>query len=112
MALQESNIRCCGRYALEWVSFIEKNPGKRFVRCADRVGGYRFWEWIDDLVPPLARSVMDDKLKRAERKVKILGLFLLLCLSVVNLLLYGVGSSEDCISNCSCGRNELPSALE
>ncbi|GAA0145575.1 hypothetical protein LIER_42869 [Lithospermum erythrorhizon] len=74
----ESNIKCwCGRYAIVWVTFTEKNPGRRFVRCADRVHGCQFWEWLDEPVSSLARSVMSEKLKKAERRNWILGSLLL-----------------------------------
>ncbi|GAA0149991.1 hypothetical protein LIER_09027 [Lithospermum erythrorhizon] len=40
MAPHESNIRCwCGRYALEWVNFTEKNPGRSWVEAPSSVAG-------------------------------------------------------------------------
>ncbi|GAA0156466.1 hypothetical protein LIER_13963 [Lithospermum erythrorhizon] len=66
MGLHESDIKCwCGTYDVEWVSFTEKNPGRRFVRCADRVCGCQFWEWIDEPVSNRVRFVMSEKLEKA-----------------------------------------------
>ena len=67
-----SVVRCrCGRHAMEWVSFTQKNHGRRFLRYANRVGTYGFWEWIDDPIPNLVRFAMDANVKKAE-KVNIL----------------------------------------
>ncbi|GAA0156767.1 hypothetical protein LIER_14178 [Lithospermum erythrorhizon] len=104
MATHESNIRCwCGRYALEWVSFTEKNPGRRFMRCSNRIVGCGFWEWLDEPVSPPVRSIRRDKLKQAERKVKILYALLLLCIFIVMMLVFGSGNVDDCTCKCNYG---------
>ena len=78
----ESSIMCrCGRNALEWVSFTDKNPGRRFVKCAN--GGCKFWEWIDEPVSPLVRSVVDEKLTKSQKRVKLLFVLLLCCLVLI-----------------------------
>ncbi|GAA0152603.1 hypothetical protein LIER_11042 [Lithospermum erythrorhizon] len=88
MAPQMSEMKCrCGRNAMEWVSFIQKNSGRRFVRCANRVTPCRFWKWIDDPVSPLVPSAMDLNVKKSQRIVKFLGLVMAASLVVIFVFL-------------------------
>ena len=103
-------MKCrCGRNALEWVSFTQKNPGRRFVRCANRLRSCGFWEWIDDPISPLVRSAMDSNVKKAEKKVKILGFALV---SVVGILLYVLMGrvGDECKCNCNIGLYKIAAA--
>ena len=107
MAPYESSIRCrCNRNALEWVSLTEKNPGRRFVKCAN--GGCRFWEWLEEPISPLVRSVMDDNLKKSQRRVKMLFTTLLCCFVLIFYLVKnGNGDSCKCWLQCGCWWNPL-----
>ena len=72
----ESEILCrCGKRSIEFVSFTEKNPGRRFVKCSSRYRSCGFWEWVEEPISPLVRSVMEVKAKKAtEKKVKCLAI--------------------------------------
>ncbi|XP_055962459.1 uncharacterized protein LOC126657654 [Mercurialis annua] len=40
----------CGRGARVFVSWTDKNPGRRFFRCADKQGSQcKYFSWIDDI---------------------------------------------------------------
>ncbi|GAA0144593.1 hypothetical protein LIER_35965 [Lithospermum erythrorhizon] len=110
MGPRESNIKCrCGRNAMKWVSFTEKNPGRRFVRCADRVFGCQFWEWIEDPVSPLVCKVMQVKPQSSERKVKVLAATMLICLVVIVFLV--AFDPANVVFSCNCGSKDLPYVL-
>ncbi|KAG9143985.1 hypothetical protein Leryth_013879, partial [Lithospermum erythrorhizon] len=80
-------IKCrCDNYAVEFVSFTEKNPGRRFVKCANGVYGCGFWEWIDEPISPLVVSVMEARLKKTETRVKMLGVSTTICVVIIILL--------------------------
>ncbi|GAA0147041.1 hypothetical protein LIER_06840 [Lithospermum erythrorhizon] len=102
MGPHKSDIKFwCGRYDVKWVSFTEKDPGRRFVRYADRVRGCRFCEWIDELVSPLVKSIMSEKLEKDERKVWILEILMVICVSIVMFSLF---SLESPTWNCNYGQ--------
>ena len=94
---------------MEWVSFTHKNPGRRFVRCANPVRNCGFWEWIDDPISPLVRSVMDANVKKAEKKVKILGFVLVVVICILIVVLRG-GKVDACKCNCNFGMYEIVAA--
>ncbi|GAA0170222.1 hypothetical protein LIER_24529 [Lithospermum erythrorhizon] len=72
MSPQMSDLKCrCGRNSMEWVSYTQKNPDRKFVRCPDRVTPCRFWKWIDDHVPPLVHHAMDMNMKKSEKTTKL-----------------------------------------
>ena len=110
MAPRLSELKCrCGRNALEWVSFTHKNPGRRFVRCSNRLRSCGYWEWIDDPISPLVRSAMDANVKKAEKKFKILGFALVLVLGLLFIVLMG-GKGEECKCSCNFGMYEIAAA--
>ncbi|KAG9138521.1 hypothetical protein Leryth_012794 [Lithospermum erythrorhizon] len=38
MSPQVSDLKCqCGRNAMEWIRYNQKNPDRRFIRCPDPV---------------------------------------------------------------------------
>ena len=103
----ESAVKCwCGKNALEYVSFTEKNPGRRFVKCRSSFRKCAFWEWIDDPLPPLVRSVIDVKVKKAEKKVRVYQV-LLIVWSLILLFVVIRVKGDECNCNCSCSRYEL-----
>ncbi|GAA0142126.1 hypothetical protein LIER_42705 [Lithospermum erythrorhizon] len=107
MAPQISDMKCrYGRNAMEWVSFTKKNPGRRCVRCANRVTPFRFWKWIDDPVSPLVRSAMDMNVKKVEKKVKVLGVAMVVCLAIIYILFRG-GQCEECKYSFNFGMYEI-----
>ncbi|GAA0147065.1 hypothetical protein LIER_06859 [Lithospermum erythrorhizon] len=107
MAPQISDMKCrCGRNAMEWVSFTQKNPGRRFVRCTNRVTPCCFWKWTDDSVSPLIRSAMDMNMMEAEKKVKVLGIAMVVCLVVIYVL-FRDGQCEECKCTYNFGMYEI-----
>lgn len=113
MGPHESDVMCwCGRPAVEWVSFTEKNPGRRFVRCANRVRGCRFWEWVDEPVSPLVRSVMSENLKKAEGRITVLSLILVFLFAIVVFLVFGRDCAEDFTCNCNCALSEFSNSSD
>lgn len=103
----ESDIKCwCAKNATEFVSWTEKNPGRRFVKCGRRVGKCGFWEWIDEPLPPRVRFVMDEKLRKANKKLRILQ-GLLVVLFLILMIVVSRGKREQCMVSCNCGHYEL-----
>ncbi|GAA0160931.1 hypothetical protein LIER_17370 [Lithospermum erythrorhizon] len=79
MSPQVSDLKCqCGRNAMEWIRYNQKNPDRRFIRCPDPVSPCRFWKWIDDPVPLLVRHAMDMNMKKSDKKAKLLGVALVI----------------------------------
>ena len=81
------------------------------MKCSSRYRSCGFWEWVEEPISPLVRSVMEVKAKKAtEKKVKCLAIVIFFC-CVVILLLMWKGKVADCNCSCTCCRHEVVSAI-
>ncbi|PIN25958.1 DNA topoisomerase [Handroanthus impetiginosus] len=58
-------INCfCGNLARVRTSWTKENPGRRFLSCANRDGGCRFFEWEDSPLCARSRVIIPGLLRR------------------------------------------------
>ena len=94
----DTGIKCwCERNPIEYVSMTTKNPGRRFLKCGNRVRRCRFWQWIDDPLPLLVRFLMDSEFKKSKKKVRILCVMLFVCFVLILVLISENGDDCNCI---------------
>ncbi|XP_037457306.1 uncharacterized protein LOC119328420 [Triticum dicoccoides] len=61
LAYEPSEDCPCHKKAARWISWSNGNPGRRYLTChRSRVGGCRWWRWIDDPTTPFLRQLLVD----------------------------------------------------
>ncbi|KAL2522473.1 uncharacterized protein Fot_26396 [Forsythia ovata] len=68
--ITEPSMCMCGRNASMRTSWMENNPGRRFLGCSlyGRPDACDYFKWVDPIVHPRYKSVINGLLRNANRK--------------------------------------------